>query len=266
MDYEIRDYNFELEEDNDGEYRIMSGEVEICANILGSIKKDINFIVDAYGIRSQLILDKKVINLEEKVLENTSQIAVKDDISTGDENPEISDIVNVFGKPVLSDYKVMEDKIEIEGFIVCNIIYFSTNSLENIFCHQTNIPVKQTIDIKGIESDSDCNIELFTEHVNYNMTSSKDAEVKFVVGVICKVYKSYGSNIIEKISEGSIDDNKSDDKRPNIIVYFVKPEDTFWEIAKKYRTTISEILKVNDLEEDDAINTGMQMLITRKSG
>ena len=62
-----------------------------------------------------------------------------------------------------------------------------------------------------------------------------------------------------------MDENARSDRRPSIVMYFVQPEDTYWEIAKRYRTTINEIQRVNGLSDEDAIEPGMQILITRKA-
>ena len=50
-----------------------------------------------------------------------------------------------------------------------------------------------------------------------------------------------------------------------MVIYFVKPEDTLWKIAKKYKSTIADIAKVNDIEDIDKIMTGMQLFIPKCS-
>ena len=49
----------------------------------------------------------------------------------------------------------------------------------------------------------------------------------------------------------------------SMVIYFVKPKDTLWEIAKKFDSTIEEIAKVNEIEDIDMITPGMQLFIPR---
>ncbi|HOJ10866.1 MAG TPA: DUF3794 domain-containing protein [Clostridiales bacterium] len=263
--YEVRDYSFEAAEDADGELRVMNMEVEVSINVYGSVRKNIDIVHDAYGLRSGVTLDKKVVKTEEKVTENISQAVLKDTATIGEGNPEIVEIINMVSKPVLTDYKVQEDKIEIEGFVANNLIYLSNNSEQNMSCLQSDIPLKQTIDIKGVKPGMACEIELLTEHANYSMLSSKDVELRLVVGVVSKVYKNVEKHIIEKAIEIPFDESRKADKKAGIIVYFIQPGDTLWEIAKKYTTTVNDIQRVNMFQDQDSIDDGMQILITRKS-
>jgi len=265
VDYEVRDYNFELEEDSDGEYRILKGDIEICANVWANEKINIDYLVDAYGLRSQLNIEKGKIVFDDRIFAGNSQIITKEIVSIGDDNPEIDEILNVYSIPVLSDYRILEDKIELEGFVTSNINYFSNDNAQGLSCYRATIPINHIVEIKGIKPNMNCKPELFIEYINYSLISSKDVEIKLVLNVDCKVYNTVERDIIEKITEEPLDENARSDRRPSIVMYFVQPEDTYWEIAKRYRTTINEIQRVNGLSDEDAIEPGMQILITRKA-
>ena len=49
-----------------------------------------------------------------------------------------------------------------------------------------------------------------------------------------------------------------------MIIYFVKPGDTIWKIAKKFKSTIEEIVKVNQIEDENMINVGEKLFIPRE--
>ena len=50
---------------------------------------------------------------------------------------------------------------------------------------------------------------------------------------------------------------------PGFIVYMVKPEDTLWNIAKRFYTTMEEIQEMNELESDE-IEAGQPLLLVKK--
>jgi LysM repeat protein len=49
------------------------------------------------------------------------------------------------------------------------------------------------------------------------------------------------------------------------VIYFVKPEDTLWRIAKKLKSTTEDIQRVNDLEDDSRVVQGQQLYIPKLS-
>ena len=53
-------------------------------------------------------------------------------------------------------------------------------------------------------------------------------------------------------------------KDSGIYIYFVQPGDSLWSVAKKYNTTIDNILKFNDIEEPHILHTGDKLLIYKK--
>ena len=55
--------------------------------------------------------------------------------------------------------------------------------------------------------------------------------------------------------------NNKDDY--SVIVYFVKPNDTIWKIAKKFKVSQDTILKINDLENPDLIYPGDKLYVLK---
>ena len=68
--------------------------------------------------------------------------------------------------------------------------------------------------------------------------------------------------IIDRVEEKPLDVEKIR-SMPGITVYMVKPEDTMWNIAKRFYTTIEEIQTLNELE-DENISPGQPLLLVKK--
>ena len=69
-------------------------------------------------------------------------------------------------------------------------------------------------------------------------------------------------NRIEKIQPG---ENRATNPY-SMTIYCVKPGDSLWKIAKKFRTTVENIAGVNGIEKIDKINIGQQLFIPRYNG
>ena len=65
------------------------------------------------------------------------------------------------------------------------------------------------------------------------------------------------------ISDVKFEKTKSNKRTSSLIIYFVKEGDTLWSIAKKFRTTIEEIVEVNGIENTDKLEIGEQLFIPR---
>ena len=52
----------------------------------------------------------------------------------------------------------------------------------------------------------------------------------------------------------------------SIVIYYVKAEDTLWKIAKKFRSTVDEIAKMNSIEDVDYLQVGRRLFIPRSVG
>ena len=48
-----------------------------------------------------------------------------------------------------------------------------------------------------------------------------------------------------------------------MVVYIVKKGDSLWKIAKKYGSTIEDIAKVNEIEDENIIDIGQKLFIPK---
>jgi LysM repeat protein len=70
-------------------------------------------------------------------------------------------------------------------------------------------------------------------------------------------------DIVKAVQEMDVPDNIKN--MPSIIIYTVQHRDTLWKIAKKYATTIEDIIKMNELENPDNLESGIKILIPKKT-
>ena len=49
----------------------------------------------------------------------------------------------------------------------------------------------------------------------------------------------------------------------SMVIYFVKPGDTLWKIAKKFKSTVEDIARVNEIEDINKIYPGQQLYIPK---
>jgi LysM repeat protein len=161
--------------------------------------------------------------------------------------------------PNITDKKVMEDKIVIEGEVVLDVLYTRNNNraLENKKLH---IPFQQVINVKGITPVMDDYIYIEAANSDYNVHSSGQIDFKVSMQLRVQADDNLQLNVINNIQPSEETETAMD----SITIYYVKPKDTLWNIAKKYRTTVDALVKINELEPDK-LRDGRQLLIPKKT-
>jgi len=263
LDFDIVDSSFEPEEDSDGELRLMKGEIELSINAEGYCKRDVGIIEDAYSPRSKMDIEKHPFRVEELVGESRSQAILKDSLILDDESPDISEVFNVLAKPVLSEYRIMDNKIVIEGAVKNSVLYLADNEENPVFSYEQEIPFRHTVEVDGITPDMSCDVSLDVEHCNYSMISAREVEVRLILDVNTGAVNRISIPVIERIVESPVDDKRSE-SQPSITIYFTQPGDTLWKIGKRYYSVLDDIRELNNLD-DDTIKPGQQILIPRRN-
>lgn len=264
IDYELIDYKIDAVEDTDGELRLIRAEIALNIYANGVCQKTIEVLSDAYSPSSRIALERQQINIDELFSENRSQIVIRDTVALDECNPNVSEIFNVLCKYSVSESRIEDNKITIEGSVENNILYLANNEEQPVFCFKKEIPFTHEIEIKGIRSSMQYDFSLEVEHCNYSMLTSEQVEIRNVLGVNTKVQSMKTVPIINKANENLIDEKKQL-SLPSVIVYITQPGDSLWKIAKKYGTTVDELMKINNLSENDILMPGQQILILKKA-
>ena len=101
-------------------------------------------------------------------------------------------------------------------------------------------------------------IEFYINKKEFQISNENvDSEIEILV-------KQNNMNLkkISIIEDVEIKENQEDNEY-KMFMYFVKQGDTIWNIAKKFKVSINDILKLNELENPDKINIGDRLYIMR---
>lgn len=264
VEFRVKDYQFEVEEDADGELRILNGNVLVEVYAQVSDTRSLDVLEDAYSPADKVTLEKSPYTVEKLIGEARVQTTIKDSIFVEEGNPEIAQIFNVISKPIISDYRIIDERIQIEGGLNVKVIYLGNGEEQVIYCSEQDIPIRSSIEIKGAKPEMSCEVDLEVDHLNYSMMSSGEIELRTVLGVSAKVMDEESIDVITKAADEPIDDVRAINA-PSITLYYTKSGDTLWDIAKRYYTTISDIKSRNEFNERDEVVAGQQIMITRSA-
>lgn len=216
--------------------------------------KEINLIEDMYSISQDVEFNKKNITTIAGKQNIRQDCNIREQISM----PEVGSnkIYCANTKPIINDTKVMNGKILYSGELSIEFLYEVSNGME---AKRINLPFNFEAQSDLIEANNNVDTDLTVEQDNFVIVSDGNIEANITMQFNIGISKT------EKIS--IIDDLEVKECRQNniysMIIYFVKPGDTLWEIAKKFRSTVEDIARVNGIEDENKIYVGQQLYIPK---
>ena len=259
----VSDIYTQVKTNDDGEDRVIETEVDIMAVVKVTAQTELEILEDAYCVDSNLILDRESVCFPQLVCRNKNQCPVKESVAIEDNCPDILQILRANGNVLLDEIKTVADKVIVEGIIDVDILYIAKNDDAPLFNYKTTLPFKQAIETKGAEEGMRVRIHSTIAHVGFNMLSEREMELRFLLGFNTQVIDSRVSSVITDVEFRELD-RAVWNGMPSMTIYVVQKGDTLWSIAKKYNTTIAELLKINDIEDSDRILPGQKLLVLKK--
>lgn len=228
-------------------------EIEVEISCIVYEEKEIKIIQDMYCPGEKMDFDKKIVNTisEKKCNKNICNIREKVNIP----ELETGTIVDVTVNPIINKENRINEKVLYEGEIELNFI-FTDNSAVGVNIKKVVIPFEQTIDGITKNCKTDTNIEINTqEFLNQSGIISVNLDLNFNTYTYCPV----SVPVIDNIT--SIPEEESEDY--SVIIYVVKQGDSLWKIAKRFKSTVDDIVRVNGIERPEKLNVSEKIYIPR---
>lgn len=229
-------------------------ELEISARVYQ--KKEMELIQDLYHPCKQIGFDQKQVKTMMNKQKTEQVYHVNEKINL----PEIgeNELYDVEPNVVISETKAMKDRVVLEGEIRLDFLFQSEN-VAKIETKQYQLPFQSEIEVTGMDSNSAMNID--TEIIRQDFVLSSSGMIETNMDVLFKVNTANMENI--QVID-NIEISEEEEKSPySMTIYFVKPGDTLWNIAKRFKSTVEDIMRVNEIEDENAISPRQQLFIPK---
>jgi len=152
---------------------------------------------------------------------------------------------------------IKNDKIEIEGLLKVDVLYSTEDEEQYLVTVEDEIPFSCKVDIAGTNPNMQANANISLEMIEGSLEAG-NVSIRAIVKVHCKAYYNIKNKFVVNMA---INDGEVPEKKASIIIYVVQPEDTLWSIAKKYLTTVDEIMNINELAEGEEVKPSQKLII-----
>ena len=237
---------------NSREEHSISIEAEIEIVCFAYETKEIDIIEDLYSITKDISFTKTEIN----AVTERNRI---DDIYTLQENirmPELEgNVLDIQINPSITNTQVRNSKIIYEGNLNLEILFEQNNGIN---LRTVDLPFNFDVSSNKIEEKS--SIETMLE-IKQNDFIVKDGTIGITIGIKFNISEQK-NKVLNMIKEVNMEE-ETNCNTYSMVIYFVKPNDTLWKIAKMFKSTIEDIVKINNIEDVNKIKIGQQLYIPR---
>lgn len=254
LEYGIRCFNVKtIYQDLKATTVQIDSDIELCAFVYNIINFEI--INDIYCINKNINTEFNNI----KILKNSINVSENVEINQSLLIPELDylKILNIDANTIISEINILEGKLALEGNIEFNILYYRTdkNLLEN---KKMELPFQQVLKISELHSNMKPQIDISINEIEHRSVGGNQEQLKISLNINVLNNEEITLSVLKDVEliNGEVR------KMPSIVVYYVKENDTLWEIAKKFNVTVCEIKMLNNLQ-DDVIYPNQQLIIKR---
>ena len=246
--------------DEDGEARQVAVDVTIGAQLNGKEAVEQEILQDAYAPKGTVNLEKEIITYPVTVGSGKNQFIVKERIQLENGERPMLRAEEVWGEVRLSEARTVVDNVEVEGVLTADILYDCEADEEPLCMLRRGIPFGQMMELRGVEEGDEADVSLRLEDIDFQMLSEREGELRATVTMETMVTRQETAETVKDIT---MEEETASMPMAGAVIYMVQKGDSLWKIAKKYRTTVNDILAVNDIENPDLIYPGQKLLIIK---
>ena len=260
--FRILNKSLEIKPDMDGEERVIDLEVILEMIIKVYEVQEPEILCDVYSPCKEITPVIREATYENLVIKNNSKYRVADRIRVAENQPKILQICHSDGVIRIDDIIPNGTDLQVEGIIDMNILYISEDDLRPLSSLKGAIPFTQVIEVKGMKPESSYEIRPSVDQLSVMMLDGDEIEVKAIMSLNTIVFDKITEPIIIDLEVAELDIEKLQ-SMPGIVGYIVKKDDSLWNIAKKYYTSVDTIMEINDMESA-TIKEGDKLIIMKK--
>lgn len=254
----------DIEGDANGDPRTIDVNIAVSVVMKTFGRQNDMILEDAYSLASPVDITKKDVDYIELFGRNKAQGIFRGTVSADPKQPEMMQIVKVWGCIRNGNVSISDNIITVEGTADMKLMYIAKDDNMPLNVIETSIPFSQGIEIKGINDGMTADVITEIEDISFSMLSEREAEIRITVSFDVVACENKTCGVIVDIKESD-----SADDFPvsgGAVIYTVKKGDTLWNIAKKYHTTVNDIVELNKnkIDNPDMIYPGQRFLILKK--
>lgn len=248
-DADLYDVNVEVAEE-DGDILRMNAKINVLCTV--NTHNDIEYMEDAYSLNSRLNVKYGECASRQAALSGNVKAFARAAITVPPYEPSISRIVCMKASPVIITAAPNNDRVYLEGMMMFTICYASPEGLRS---YSGEVPFESEAQIEGLLPSHEAEASAEVEYATFEGVG-RDISVKFMMDVQVTAFSRSCFKLVSDLE----DTGEAPKRKKGITIYFADGDETLWDIAKRYSTTLDSVRKFNPEIEENVLQ-GQKVLI-----
>lgn len=251
----------EVKPDADGEDRRISLELVLDLDMKLYEEEQVEMIADLYGVTKQIEAVRQMGQCKQLLVKNTGKLKTSGRFKVAPGLPKMQQLCGCFGEMQMGSVENCPEGLQITGVVLVRTVYTTADGEMPFYCLKGAIPFSYLLEVPGLDSSCQYEVEPGLEELNVSMIDTDEAEAKVMLsfkGLICRIHEE---GVITDAEVTELDREKME-ALPGIVAYIVKEGDSLWNIGKKYYVPMAQMREMNDLGNDE-VKPGDKLLVVK---
>ena len=215
-------------------------------------------IVDGYHRQKDFCCDFVEENSRTLVGTTASEASLREILSLESNDCDIDCILYSMGELLSGESRVEQNKIVTEGKILAKMVCKGLQEDQNIFAIKEELPFRVVTSMPGLEGNEIVSHKIYIKDLWAEKINGKQLEFNATVLVCGEIFRPTPFRVL---TNPAFIESSACCQAPPMVVYICKPEDSLWQIAKKFKTTMNSIKQINNLDTDYLTNRQKLLII-----
>ncbi len=253
--------DLEAKPDYDGEMRDLEVDAVLELDMKLYEEENMELLSDMYSTNRELVLQTGEVCFDKLLTHNVGKCKVSEKVNIRNAD-RILQICHNEGNVKIDEVEVKDDGLHIDGVLEVKLLYLTADDAEPVRSSTEVVPFHYIAEAPGINEDSVYQMNTGLEQLTAVMMGSDTIEVKAVITLDILVLQPVCEPVITNVNVEPMDMQKLQEL-PGIVGYIVQPGDSLWKIAKKFHTTVDNIMTANGLT-DSNIRPGERLILVKE--
>lgn len=252
--------NMEVNPDPDGEMREIAVDAVMELDIRLYTEETVEILSDLYSLEREILPEMGEVCFDQIAARNMlkHKLQEKAEVPYGQ---RVLQICHSDGNVKLDEVRILEHGIQLDGVVEAQVLYLTAEDQVPLAALTEVLPFQIVADVPGISADSVYQIEPGLEQISAVMLGGDTVEIKATVTMDILVMNPVCEQVILDVREEPLD-MEALKQMPGIVGYVVKQGDSLWKIARKFHTSVDEIMETNHLS-DSEIHPGDKLILVK---
>ena len=231
--------------DEDGEERLLEAEAILEAEMKLYEEGEMELLSDLFATDCKLTPVMQEEEYENILLKTDSRMRISERLSLQDGMPEILQICrgSVEMKPDVCSRE--GEKLTLSGTLEVKLLYISGEDERPMQSYHTEVPFTHQIEVRGLTPESTYDVRCHVAESSFGMVRGGEAEMKAELS-FCVIAMEGRKEMMIVDTEREEFDPVRIEELPSMTGYTVAPDETLWDIAKRYCTAPEDVIRLTE--------------------